>query len=68
MNQELTVKEGREVGARYPWALSGQPQCGAVVKGKIKGLRYRVTCTRPAHTSGPHVAHVPGGTALATWE
>ena len=59
----LTVREGREVAILYPPELNDVP-CGAV-----SPITYRraYTCTRAPHVEGPHIAHLPDGSAVALW-
>ena len=59
----LTVREGREVALLYPLVLLVS-QCGAT--SPIANRRC-YNCTRAPHAEGPHVAHVPDGSAVAMW-
>ena len=61
--RELSIAEGREIGARYPWAITGT-RCD-----ETASLSRRTwTCTRPEDHDGPHVAHTPGGSAVVMWD
>ena len=59
---ELSYREGKETAEKWPVAVTGR-QCGEEVK--FGGRFY--CCTREPHDGGVHVAHVPGGSAIATW-
>ena len=61
----VTPTEKQEIGAKYPMASSGSPNCSA--KTSPTGLmRHCWICTRPTHHDGPHVAH-RNDKALAIW-
>ena len=61
----VTPTEKQEIGAKYPMASSGSPNCSA--KTAPTGLmRHCWICTRPTHHDGPHVAH-RNDKALAIW-
>lgn len=60
----LTVAEGRQVGEQYPVALVA-PYCH---ESAADDERRSYFCTREANHIGPHVAHVPDGSAIVTWE
>lgn len=60
-DKELSYREGQETAAKWPMAVGRQ--CGEEVK--VCGRFY--CCTREPHEGGVHVAHVPGGSAVATW-
>lgn len=62
---ELSIREGYETAARYPLATSGRG-CGAKSPWTITDHFYK--CTREPGHDGPHVAHVPGPSAVATWD
>jgi len=59
----LTVAEGRRVGEAYPMATQS-PYCH---ERAADDDRSTYTCTRNAGHEGPHVAHVPDGTAVVLW-
>ena len=61
----VTPSEKQEIGAKYPMATLGSPNCSA--KSTPTGLmRHCWICTRPTHHDGPHVAH-RDDKALAIW-
>ena len=59
----LTEREGREVAVLYPAEFDAR-QCGAE---SPVWQRRCYTCTREPHDDGPHVAHVPDGSAVVLW-
>jgi len=63
MLKELTVREGREIALTYP-VVSHGPLC------LHKAARRRATyvCTRSPEHDGPHVSHIPDGTAVVMWD
>ena len=59
----LTVREGRTVGQQYPFAPVGF-MCA---ESAADDGRASYTCTREHGHDGPHVAHVPDGSAIVMW-
>ena len=64
---ETTIAEGRTLADQYPicttYARTGE--CGALSPRKA-GRQY--TCTREPNHAGPHCAHIPGPSVIATWK
>lgn len=56
--------QGAALAARYPAARGTAPICNATAPGPV----HEYTCTRPAAHDGPHAAHIPGDSIIATWE
>jgi hypothetical protein len=60
--RELSIREGQALAAEYPPAEGPQCQSGSRTHD---GRVY--ICTRPEGHAGPHLAHIPGPSAIATW-